>query len=93
MFTDARLGWFFLLTLLFPAVASAQKNVPLTQPGRIYLDIVVTQKSGPPVPGLQQQDFTLLDSKAPQTITSFEAVKAREAQHEVFLVIDSVNSD
>lgn len=95
MFIDARLGWFFLATLLCTAVASAQRNGPLTQPGsgRIYLDIVVTQKSGPPVPGLQQQDFTLLDNKAPQTITSSEAVTAREARLEVFLVIDAVNTD
>jgi hypothetical protein len=40
---------------------------------RISLDVVVTDKSGKPVPGLQQQDFTLLDDKQPQTILSFRA--------------------
>jgi VWFA-related protein len=53
---------------------------------------VVTQKSGQPVTDLQQQDFTLLDNKAPQTITSFKAVSAREAQVAVILVMDAVNT-
>ena len=43
---------------------------------RLTLDVVVTDKSGHPVPGLQQQDFTLLDDKQPQTILSFRAVDA-----------------
>jgi VWFA-related protein len=56
------------------------------------LDVVVTSKSGPPVTGLQQQDFALLDNKAPQTITSFQAVSGRQAPIEVILVIDAVNT-
>src|ERR1700728_3058481 len=40
---------------------------------QITLDVVVTDKSGKPVPGLQQQDFTLLDNKQPQKILSFQA--------------------
>ena len=40
---------------------------------RITLDVVVTDHSGKPVPGLQQQDFTILDNKQPQTILSFRA--------------------
>jgi VWFA-related protein len=55
--------------------------------------VVVTQKSGTPVAGLQQQDFTLLDNKAPQTITSFQAVGEREADQSVILVMDAVNTD
>jgi VWFA-related protein len=55
--------------------------------------VVVTQKSGTPVAGLQQQDFTLLDNKAPQTITSFQAVGGREADQSVILVMDAVNTD
>lgn len=41
---------------------------------RTTLDVVVTDRSGNPVPGLHQQDFTVLDGKQPQTIVSFEAV-------------------
>jgi VWFA-related protein len=93
MFINARLGCFLLVTLLCTAALSAQQNNPLTQPGnaKIYLDVVVTPK---PVPlaGLQQQDFTLLDNKAPRTITSFEAVSGREAPIEVIVVIDAVNA-
>jgi VWFA-related protein len=63
---------------------------------RIALDVVVTDKSGTPVPGLQQQDFTLLDNKQPATILSFDAVAGGAAKAdspvEVILVIDEVNS-
>jgi len=93
MFSSARLGSVFLAALLCAAAASAQQPGPQAQAGsgKIYLDVVVTPKSGPPVADLQQQDFTLLDNKAPQTITSFKAVTAREAPIEIVLVIDAVN--
>jgi VWFA-related protein len=57
----------------------------------MHLDVVVAAKSGAPVGDLQQQDFTILDNKAPQTITSFKVVTGREAPVEVVLVIDAVN--
>ena len=41
---------------------------------------------------LQQQDFTILDNKSPQTIASFHAVTGRDAPIEVVLVIDAVNT-
>ena len=41
---------------------------------------------------LQLEGFTLLDNNVPQTITSFEAIDGREAQTEIVLVIDAVNS-
>ena len=94
MFISARLSWFFLATLLSTAIASAQESRQQTQLGesRLYLDVVVTQKSGPPLSGLERQDFTVLDNKTPQTITSFEAVSGREADLEVILVMDAVNT-
>ena len=52
---------------------------------------VVRPKSGPPVKGLQQSDFTILDNDVPQTITSFEAVDGKQARIEVILVFDAVN--
>ena len=60
---------------------------------RIYLDVVVTRKSGPPVSGLEQQDFTLIDNKLPQTITSFRALGGTAGRVEVLVVVDAVNVD
>jgi VWFA-related protein len=63
---------------------------------QITLDVVVTNKPGKPQTDLQQQDFTLLDNKAPQKILSFDAVNAATAKVdppvEVILVIDTVNT-
>jgi VWFA-related protein len=95
MFTHARLALFLLLPWFSAAVTSAQQDdsqAPPTANGRIYLDVVVTPKSGPPVAGLQQQDFTLLDNKAPQPITSFQALGSSQAPIEVILLVDAVNN-
>jgi VWFA-related protein len=62
---------------------------------RIWLDVVVTDKSGNPISGLQQQDFTILDSKQPDSILSFRATdensKSAEPLQVIFLV-DAVNT-
>src|SRR5580700_11146200 len=84
--------WIFLLCL------SGVSGFPqLEQPDRrITLDVVVTDKSGKPVTGLQQQDFTLLDNKQPQKILSFQAVEGATATAdssvEVILLVDEVNT-
>lgn len=94
MFTNSRLDLFLLFSLLCaPQVLARQNNLP-TQSGhgKIYLDVVVSPKSGPPVSGLQQQDFTILDNTVPQTILTFQAVHGREAAVEVVLVLDYVNT-
>src|ERR1700675_252226 len=60
----------------------------------IRLDVVVNDKSGKPVAGLQQSDFTLFDNKLPEKILSFEAVPGAAPDSEpaeVILVVDSVN--
>ena len=63
---------------------------------RITLDVVVTDKSGNPVPGLQQQDFTIVDNKRPQPTTSFREVapgsKADAPPLRVVFVIDELNT-
>jgi VWFA-related protein len=94
MFVANRVGFLFLVTLLYNPVTSAQQDNTASQhhPNNIYLDVVVTQKSGSPVAGLSQRDFTVLDNKAPQTITSFEALGGGEAPAEVIVVIDAVNT-
>ncbi len=89
-----RIGFLLLVPVLGTAVFFAQQNKqPASAPAsRIDLDVVVTPKSGPAVGGLQQQDFTLFDNKAPRHITSFQA---RDGSHDpvhIILVIDAVNT-
>jgi VWFA-related protein len=94
--TSNRLVCFILVTLLCTvAICAPQDPAPGPPPaaaGKIYLDVVVSPKSGAPVADLQQQDFTLLDNKSPQPITSFQAFTGREAPMKVVLVIDAVNT-
>lgn len=104
MFINGRLGFSLVFLASFSAAASAQApSLPTPAPAdrsatnqpasdMINLDVVVTPKSGPPVSGLQQQDFTVLDNKVPQTIQSFHAVREREAPIEIVLLIDDVNT-
>lgn len=94
MFIKERLGFFLLVSMSCVATVSAQESSPPTLPdsGTMFLDVVVTPKSGPPVSGLQQQDFTVLDNKVPQTILTFEALREREVPIEVVLVVDDVNA-
>ncbi|MBV8895915.1 MAG: VWA domain-containing protein [Acidobacteriaceae bacterium] len=58
---------------------------------RVTLDVVVNDKSGDPVAGLQRQDFTVLDNKQPQKILSF-ASAGPESDLEIVLVLDAANT-
>src|SRR5271155_8104 len=96
MLNTARSSRVLFVTLLCSAAAVfAQQSAPPAQSpsNQILLDVVVPPKSGPPVADLQQQDFTLLDNKSPQAITSFKVVPGREAPADVLIVIDAVNVD
>jgi VWFA-related protein len=105
---------FVLLLLALPATRAQETAAPppvLARPGespsvatrpatdrRVTLDVQVTDKSGAPIRGLQQQDFTLLDDKQPQKIVSFQAVDAAAAASsdppvEVIMVIDAINTN
>ena len=57
---------------------------------------MVTDKSGVPVPGLQQQDFTLLDDKQPQKVLSFAAFDDANAStappQQLLFIVDAVNT-
>jgi VWFA-related protein len=59
---------------------------------QIQLDVVVTPKSGPPVAGLGQQDFTVNDNKVGQPIKGFRAISAKQEPVNVILVVDAVNT-
>jgi VWFA-related protein len=84
-----RSGLAFLSLLLAssPAFAQAQS---------ITLNVVVTEKSGHPIAGLKQQEFTLLDNQQPQSIVSFAEVhsgtQSAEAPVKVILLVDEVNA-
>jgi VWFA-related protein len=94
MFINARLCFFLVVCMFYTAAGSAQEPSHAAQAdaGMINLDVVVTAKSGPPVGGLQQQDFTILDNKVPQSIASFRAVRGRDVPTEIVLVVDDVNT-
>lgn len=91
---DVRRPLLVLVVLLTAIATSAQQPAPAPRPreDRIKLDVVVTEKSGSPVTDLQQQDFTILDNKVPQTITSFRTADGTQTPVEVAIVIDAVNS-
>jgi VWFA-related protein len=73
----------------------AQVPAPEHGEGRIKLDVVVTDKAGKPVSGLDAKDFTLLDNNQPGKILSFQAidgiVQKAHPPVEVILVIDTIN--
>lgn len=86
-------------TLVVAALGQApQQNANPAQTSadhRIVLDVVVTDKSGKPIAGLQEQDFTILDDKTPAKITSFQASEST-AQNidppvEAIILVDAVN--
>jgi VWFA-related protein len=95
MFINTR-GFMLVVALLCAVGVSARQQAPPNQlagAGTVVLDVVVTPKSGPPVRGIDQKDFTLLDNKVPQTLTSFQAVDGRYASVRITLLIDAVNVD
>ncbi len=70
-----------------PATAPPAPNRPMV------LDVVVTDKSGNPVSGLTQQDFTLLDDKQPQPIVDFHATEGvNDVPIQSILLIDAINT-
>jgi VWFA-related protein len=96
MSNGKRFVFLLLALLLNSAVLAAPQNAqstPSPSPAsRIYLDVVVTPNSGPPVANLQQQDFVILDNKTPRHATSFKAFGGTQEPIEVVLVIDAVNT-
>jgi VWFA-related protein len=79
-----------------PAAAAKTNPAAGAANTAITLDVAVTNQSGQGVPGLQAQDFTLLDNKLPQKITSFAAEgspnDAGNSSTQIVLVLDQVNT-
>jgi VWFA-related protein len=93
--TMARIVCFlFALALAPPARTPAQDSMPSqnSAPSQgIRIAVGVDAKSGQPVAGLTQQDFTVLDNKTPRPITSFKVVSAAREPVHVILLVDAVN--
>lgn len=94
MLNFLRRSFLFWMLLLFASAVSAQQPSQPREPGSggIYLDVVAATKSGSPVRGLQKQDFAIFDNKAPQAITSFQALDGTQEPVQVVIVIDAVNA-
>jgi VWFA-related protein len=95
MFIHNRICLFLVVVLPGMVTASAQQIPPTAEASSrsVRLNVVVAAKSGSPVIGLLRQDFTLMDNKSPQPITSFKAVSAVQEPVQVILLIDAVNID
>ena len=70
---------------------------PAPKPAGIQLDVVVSDKQGSPVSGLEMKDFTVLDNKTPQNVLSF--LSGQSGGHlqpgnsvEIILLLDLVNT-
>ena len=61
---------------------------------RILLNVLVTDASGKPVTGLNQEDFTLIDNGQPQKAATFRAVNGSVgfAPVRIVLMLDAVNN-
>ena len=94
-----RFPWFFAIWYcLLPVAGFAQQEARNNSAARdITLDVVVTDKAGTLIRGLQQNDFTLLDNKEPRALTSFRAVDVQAGTPapyiEIVVVIDAINAD
>jgi len=96
----------FLILLGWGAGAQAQKpldihpldgqQTPAQAAGPISLEVVVSDKSGHAIPGLEQGDFSLLDNKQPVTIRSFTAHTLEDPGDDsetMILLIDDINAN
>lgn len=93
--TKLRQRWICIVFLPI-SCALAHQSKDRSDNNKITLDVTVSEKGGQVVPGLQQQDFTLLDNKSPQQILSFKAIQGTSAMPEppveAVLVLDEVNT-
>lgn len=79
--------------LMMPAATRAQ-TAPPQQPGPRSLDVLVTDKQGKPIAGLEQKDFILLDNGQPRPLLSFSAIDPQTApgKVQVIIAVDMINT-
>ncbi len=64
-------------------------------PGAISIDVTVTDKSGHPIGGLQQGDFSVFDNDQPAEVLGFQAIDSSHSAAEpvrVLILIDTINN-
>ena len=61
---------------------------------RVVLNVFVSDASGKPVTGLNQEDFTLLDNGQPRKLASFRSVRGSEgiAPVRIMLLLDAIDN-
>ncbi|MBB6144542.1 VWFA-related protein [Silvibacterium bohemicum] len=79
--------------LLHAGVAAFPQENSAATSRTVRLNVIVSAKSGTPVSGLGEQDFSLLDNKAPRSIQSFKVVSSSQEPVKVILLIDAVNTN
>jgi VWFA-related protein len=62
------------------------------QGGPVRLDVEVAPKSGVPVQGLTQADFSVMDNGSLRPITGFRELSSAKEPVHVFLIFDAVNA-
>lgn len=81
-----------------PGQAPTSPNATPGKPdanGRMSINVVVVDKLGHPVRGLQASDFTLLDNKEPRKLLGFQAVEGNSSSAgpvHVVIVLDNINT-
>lgn len=75
------------------AVLGAQASPE--SPDRITIDVLVSNNLNHLVPGLEEQDFALLDNTHPQKLIGFHAIDARSSDEavQILFVMDMINVD
>ncbi len=88
----ACLAAFFLITCPGLTAQSSGSADGQSSPNPINLNVVVTGHKGAPIVDLRKSDFTILDNKVPQKITSFQNMSGKQVPVEVVIVMDDVNT-
>ena len=73
------LSWLSVSSLAQQPGSAAAEAATSAEPSdrNLTLDVVVSDRSGKVVPGLQAQDFVVLDNKKPQKLVAFQASGAQ----------------
>jgi len=75
-----------------PTSALGTLPIQTATSGHISINVVVSDKLGHPVAGLEEGDFTLLDNKQPQKLVGFRALENKASPVHVIIMVDMINT-